>query len=290
MARPQFGNRFLNDENDVFRHNAWDNVEWDDEQKELARTAVENNSGSPAAEIRTQLLKESDVMWDKFYGIHSNRFFKDRHWLFTEFPELKPATADDKVHILEVGCGVGNTVYPLLEHCPENSVYVYGCDFSSTAIEIVKSNKLYDESKCHAFVCDITINPLELSRIPKNSLDIITAIFVISALNPGTRPQTIKNLAEYLKPGGKLLFRDYGRYDLAQLRFKNGRCLSENFYARGDGTKVYFFTPDEVDKLMTDAGLQKVQNIVDKRLQVNRGKKLKMYRVWIQCKYQKPIP
>ncbi|XP_015983649.1 tRNA N(3)-methylcytidine methyltransferase METTL2A isoform X2 [Rousettus aegyptiacus] len=312
--RQQFGTRFLSDPARIFHHNAWDNVEWSEEQAAAAERKVrENSTQRVCQEKQVDYDINAHKYWNDFYKIHENGFFKDRHWLFTEFPELAPSQnqndmkdllsenkgsempecrrehrpgliieqhqcySDSLGHktqtlpveenvtqklnhleicadefpgssatyrILEVGCGVGNTVFPILQTNNDPRLFVYCCDFSSTAIELVQTNSAYDPSRCYAFVHDLCDEDKSYP-VPRNSLDVIILIFVLSAVVPDKMQKAINRLSRLLKPGGMMLLRDYGRYDMAQLRFKKGQCLSENFYVRGDGTRVYFFTQGE---------------------------------------------
>ena len=44
----------------------------------------------------------------------------------------------------------------------------------------------------------------------------------LRSLLPFRMQNAINRLSRLLKPGGIMLLRDYGRYDMAQLRFKKG--------------------------------------------------------------------
>ncbi|XP_074597647.1 methyltransferase-like protein [Brevipalpus obovatus] len=284
--RPQFGTRYLTSETDVFQHNAWDDVDWTDEQVQEAEEKIQGQLVHRLSDEKKNFyIDSSDQFWDKFYGTHQNKFFKDRHWLFTEFPEL----LDDKISkIFEVGCGVGNTVFPILTTRRDSDLFIYCCDISSVAIDLLQKHPSFDSTRCEPFVCDITLDEFDFP-FEKSSLDAVICVFALSAVQPSKIDSVIKKMVGYLKPGGLLLFRDYGRYDMAQMRFKTGHCLGENLYVRGDGTTAYFFSPEEIDSFLTNAGLVKNSLVTDRRLQVNRGKQLKMYRVWVQAKYTKPL-
>lgn len=51
----------------------------------------------------------------------------------------------------------------------------------------------------------------------------------------------------------------------------------------------YFCLTGEVHSMFCKAGLDEKQNLIDRRLQVNRKKQVKMHRVWVQGKFQKPL-
>lgn len=166
-------------------------------------------------------------------------------------------------------------------------------------MEVIRANEAYDDGKTiQADVWDVAGDDLP-PGLNDESVDVVVMIFIFSALSPTQWNKAVSNIFKVLKPGGEVLFRDYGRGDLAQVRFKKGRYLEENFYIRGDGTRVYFFEKDELLKIWTGidpdstedhelTGFELIDLGVDRRLLINRAKQLKMYRCWMQGRFRKP--
>ncbi|XP_070289471.1 tRNA N(3)-cytidine methyltransferase METTL6 isoform X2 [Myotis yumanensis] len=232
-----------------------------------------------------KLEKEAQKNWDLFYKRNSTNFFKDRHWTTREFEELRSCREfeDQKLTILEAGCGVGNCLFPLLE---DLNIFAYACDFSPRAVEYVQQNPLYDTERCKVFQCDLTKDDL-MEHVPPESVDVVLLIFVLSAVHPDKMHLVLQNIYKVLKPGKSVLFRDYGLYDHAMLRFKAGSKLGENFYVRQDGTRSYFFTDEFLAQLFTDSGYEEVVNEYVFRETVNKKEGLCVPRVFLQSKFRK---
>lgn len=232
-----------------------------------------------------QLELNCQKYWDLFYKRNETRFFKDRHWTTREFEELLDCKAEGFKVMLEVGCGTGNLIFPLIEE--GLNCYFYACDFSKRAVEFVQKHELYNEDLVKAFQADITTD-IVFDHLKEESVDIVTLIFVLSSIHPDKFHQTLRNIYKLLKPGGILLFRDYGLYDMAQIRFKPGHKISENFYMRQDGTRSYFFSIDFTEKLFSGSGFNIAKNAYIYRRTINKKENVDVGRIFIQSKLLKP--
>ncbi|KAJ8366513.1 hypothetical protein AAFF_G00353150 [Aldrovandia affinis] len=256
----------------------------------LAAEELEKLSGDQTlvSQFKQQKLeKEAQKNWDLFYKRNTTKFFKDRHWTTREFEELKACRTFEaqKLVLLEAGCGVGNCMFPLLAE--DDNIFVYACDFSPRAVEFVKENPLCCAERCKAFQCDLTSDDLQ-ANIPRDSVDVVTLIFVLSAIHPDKMHLVLENIYRVLKPGGIVLFRDYGLHDHAMLRFKSGSKLGENYYVRQDGTRAFFFTRELLAELFCEAGFRSSLNEFVLRETVNRKESLCVPRVFLQSKFRKP--
>nr|POE63538.1 trna(thr) (cytosine(32)-n(3))-methyltransferase [Quercus suber] len=299
----QFGTRFLEEGDDIFAHNAWDHVEVDDQYKDFIEQQTLFQKENQVSDFDKKRFNEKpEKWWDKFYSNNQANFFKDRKWLVQEFPVLGEVTTETygPVIVLEVGAGAGNTAFPILAMNKNPGLKLHACDYSKKAIDIIRMQDAYSSQPEPILQADVwdAASPTNLPPgLTPGTVDVILMIFIFSALSPAQWAQAVQNAMSLLKPGGEVLFRDYGRGDLAQVRFKKGRYLEENFYVRGDGTRVYFFTEDELNDIWSartsneegdeNPGLEVLNLAVDRRMLVNRQRKLKMYRCWMQGHFRK---
>lgn len=224
----------------------WHEDEWTEQDTLDGESILQEAQERCNVQQQKHLTTLASNDWNDFYKQHETNFFKDRHYLQQSFPKemSSPST------LVEIGCGVGNALLPLLE----KGWTMWGLDLSNVAIDLLKKEPrfLQSEGRAHAHVWDIS-KPLlhHHEETPPwcGVAHVTTLLFCLSALDPKDMDVAAVNVAATLKPGGTLLLRDYGRYDEAQLKLgtSRGKRLGENFYQKYDGTRVYYFTLEDLE-------------------------------------------
>lgn len=285
--------------------------------------------------VRSRWTTQPGRYWDSFYASNLDGFFKDRHYLADEFPIPFAMAAGDapggggSVWVLDFGCGVGNAAVPLLRSHPR--LRIVGFDISRKAVSILAdtraaarrdgeewASRLVGRIPAHDCTAveddDSSVGSLPPVADPlapaggcpppvraRGGFDAVLMIFVLSAVPPGRdQLRCLTAACRALRPGGRLLFRDYASLDEAQLRFSGRARMPDGagsggggagrLYARGDGTLSYFFEPGELVRLARAAGMRVVELRPVLRRVVNRRSGVVARRVWLHCVMQKPPP
>jgi Methyltransferase domain len=290
----------------------WIEDEWtpqdEKEASQLLNNALEQCRISPS---KTHRDDEDIKAWDRFYRNHQTNFFKDRHYLSVTFPceftfDIVSIPTGTMIHrcLVEMGCGVGNALLPLLKNDSNASNpvderiqwTVYGFDLSKNAIDILRKDPRYIEAslleraKCD--VCDISM-PNVIPSYAHNVAHVTSLLFCLSAIHPSKHKTVLQNVAATLRPGeGVLIFRDYGRFDLAQIKLgtQPSKLLQDNFYRKHDGTKCYYFTVEDVEQLMEESGeFELLECKYIRRKYVNRSMQSERRRVWVQGRFRRKV-
>ena len=255
--------------------------EWNEDLEKEAKEIIKENSDN--MESFEEFIDNQSKNWEKFYKFNKTNFFKDRHYILEEFLELKNDKRD-KITLLDMGCGVGNSFYPLLARLP--NLYVNAFDFSKRAVNMSKTHPMYEKEKHRINVYDLD---LVNDDIPNKNNDYGILMFVLSAIKPEEHEKVVEKISKVINKGGILYFRDYARYDMAQLRFakRKKNKVGDNLYMRKDKTLSYFFDKSEIEKLFIKYGFSIVNSNLICRLIENRKENKKMHRLWLQIKFKK---
>lgn len=178
-------------------------------QEAIRRQQLEASTARPGVDETPPASHD----WEEFHAQHSlGRFFKEKRYLPIEFPQLRTPG----VTIGEVGCGCGSALIPVLRDNP--TATAVACDVSGTAIQVFRDAAMpgagIDSRRIRLSVNDFPNS----SPFEDGSLDMAMIIFTLSAFHPNDMKRVVAAVRRGLKPGGLALVRDYGLYDMAQVR------------------------------------------------------------------------
>ena len=275
LSRPQ--TKYFNAD---FNFNELSSAE--DDYKERVSTLLSGEIGEARLIRATLAADRAASRWNVFYTKNGANAYKPRHFIVEAFQSLRSARI-----VVDIGCGAGANVWPVIEKT--NVTHVFGTDVAPAALDALAAHPdasaALESGKLTLFLWDFSRNspPLPLFRQRPNSssdtsaaavaaaaasmwhvdtppikgtaADSVLLTFTASAIHPRDHAELVRGAVALLAPGGRLLFRDHGARDLAQLRAVDDSILLPSMNERGDGTLAYFFTLAEVDTLMRNAGL-----------------------------------
>jgi SAM-dependent methyltransferase len=229
------------------------------------------------ASVKEDLARD----WEGFYQTHDNgQFFKSRKYLSKEFESW----LERSQLVLEVGCGYGCSIYPLLEAFP--CLNFIATDYSVVALEILRGNRNYNPQRISVHQWDVTLPP-DPVVVGTNHIDAVLMIFALSAVHPSNHLCVMLNLSSSLPEGSFVLFRDYGVHDMTM--YRHSIRHSENLFERSDGTLSYYFDLPSFVSLAQAAAFSVIEIKYATIINRNRKTGVEMRRVFVHAVLQKDL-
>ncbi|XP_006878910.1 PREDICTED: methyltransferase-like protein 8 [Elephantulus edwardii] len=161
-------------------------------ESELSWDHIQTNAENCSSRTHCSTMSEENN-----HSVKNSALVHDRNKAGSDFPNLDSEKhrkvlleteffpgSNATFRILEVGCGAGNSVFPILNILQNTpGAFLYCCDFASGAVELVKSHASYRAAQCSAFVHDVCDDGLPYP-FPDGILDVVLLVFVLSSIHP----------------------------------------------------------------------------------------------------------
>jgi|APIni6443716594_1056825.scaffolds.fasta_scaffold75533_1 SAM-dependent methyltransferase len=166
-------------------------------------------------------------VWDSDY--------RTRGLLWGGNPAPLPALPEGS-GVLELGCGNGKNLPGMIEKGWD----ITAMDCSITALQLCRP-VVRDPGRVHFVVGNAISLPLRDAVV-----DAVFSLHVAGHLTGPGRSQLAREVFRVLKPGGQIVFRDFGVDDF---RCGKGQMTEPGTFHRGTGSFTHYFTGDEVSRL-----------------------------------------